>query len=529
MKNLRNLKKVSLKRLREMNFILSLFLSFNIFSKDGRDIYKYALEKVVRIEVPNGHGTGFILTNGLLITNNHVVENFKNNEIKINFSDGKTLTDVVVLYKNEAEDIALLSVDIDKPGFEIATSYEIGEKIFVLGNPDDFEFSLTDGILSKITKDRLNVENLQFTAPALKGSSGSPILNNEGKLVGILKSGLGISQGFNFGTSVFNITKALKHTILLNENINKLDEECKKDGKSCYFLGLLLMKSSLSEKALEYFNSGCYKNSQSACVYKAIINHSRNLLSLSNLRFELKNICTNYKDVEACKLSTIFEEDLVVKDNLIPLIDIEIKLPDEFELVKPAYSKISGDEFLISISDMNSTKFLGWIENRKLISNKEGRTYLQIEEFEIRNEDKEAMKGVKLKQLAEAAIGLIKEDDKNQDIEQVSISKIKNKEPYLYSIDILEKSGLKKKEIHIYGDRNTALRVLLLAPRKAQDTLEIAEKILIESISQKSSGGVIFFDKGRYLRRLAYATPLIMVFILAVYLFIKKRKEGVAI
>ena len=526
MKSLPNLKMMSLKRLLRVNFLfLTILLSLNIFAEDGRAIYKYALEKVVRIDIPDGHGTGFILTNDLLMTNHHVVDDVKNSDIKVKFANGKTLKDVVVLYKNEAEDIAILSADIDKPGFEIAQKYEAGEKIFVLGNPSRYDFTFTDGLISKITKDKFDVENLQFTAPALGGSSGSPILNSEGKLVGILKEGLTSTQGFNFGTSVFNINKALKHTIFLNDNIDKLEQGCTTDGESCHLLGTLMRKSSFSEQALKYFKLGCSNDWQPACVSKLIIEHSLNSIDLSELRFQLKKICQDHKTDEACKFSSIFEEELVVKDNLIPLLDIEIKLPYEFELVNPIYSKISGDEFLKSLSSIDSLKYLGWVENKSLYPDKKGRTYILIEEFEITNDHKEFMKGLKLKQLAEAAIKLIKEEDKYGEIDQIKISKIKNKEPYLFSIDILEKTGIRKKEVHIYGDRKTALKIQIMTPTKLKDAIDLAENILIKSITQKSSGGVIEFDKGRYLRRLGFTIPVIMVFFLGIHLFMKKRRN----
>ena len=99
-------------------------------------------------------------------------------------------------------DLSVLKVDAAHLTAVTFTDEEIkpGERVFVIGSPLGLEYSISDGLLSGI---RFNsgAEILQVTTPLSPGSSGSPLINAKGQVVGIVKGGPEIGQPMNFAIS----------------------------------------------------------------------------------------------------------------------------------------------------------------------------------------------------------------------------------------------------------------------------------------------------------------------------------------
>lgn len=140
-----------------------------------------------------GVGTGFFIdANGIIATNNHVVEGARN--VTIILHDGKQVPGEVI-WTDPANDLAIVKVTkIRVPGVVTIGNSDhirVGEGIIAIGNPMSAEFAgtVTHGIIS--AKNRLiqvgsgNFEYIQIDAAINGGNSGGPLFNMKGEVIGI--------------------------------------------------------------------------------------------------------------------------------------------------------------------------------------------------------------------------------------------------------------------------------------------------------------------------------------------------------
>jgi serine protease Do len=149
-------------------------------------IYQKASPAVVAIEVSDGQGSGSIITpNGLIITNAHVIGNATTARIRL--ADGREFTGDVIGYANERVDLAAIQLrgnPTGLPTIEIAPSgsVQVGQSAYAIGNPFGFEGTFTVGIVSRIDPDR---GLIQTDAAINPGNSGGPLLDSQGRLIGV--------------------------------------------------------------------------------------------------------------------------------------------------------------------------------------------------------------------------------------------------------------------------------------------------------------------------------------------------------
>ncbi|HEY0282344.1 MAG TPA: DegQ family serine endoprotease [Rhizomicrobium sp.] len=135
-------------------------------------------------------GTGFIIDqSGLIVTNNHVVENAE--QIAVTLNDGTTLP-AKLIGRDEKTDLALLKVSARKPlpvaRFGDSDKTRIGEWVIAIGNPFGLGSTVTAGIVSARNRD---IEAgpyddfIQTDAPINKGNSGGPLFDMSGNVVGV--------------------------------------------------------------------------------------------------------------------------------------------------------------------------------------------------------------------------------------------------------------------------------------------------------------------------------------------------------
>jgi S1-C subfamily serine protease len=151
------------------------------------------------------HGTGFVVrADGLVITNHHVVSEVSN--LTAVFSDGKTAKVLGLVADDPAHDLAIVQIDRrDLKALELATKDPaIGATVFMFGSPLDLTFSFTQGILSAIRPSLDKMEHptevdthphLQLQIATGPGASGSPILDDQGLVVGVNRAGIGTGIG----------------------------------------------------------------------------------------------------------------------------------------------------------------------------------------------------------------------------------------------------------------------------------------------------------------------------------------------
>ncbi len=145
-------------------------------------------------------GSGFFINADRVVTNRHVIEGAYRAEI--HSSTGAVYPVRGVMAVDAEGDIALLK--IDAPAAQIRplsldkTSPQEGESIVVIGNPLGLEGSVTNGIVSAVRDIPTFGRIIQITAPISSGSSGSPVVNMKGQVIGIATLQITGGQSVNF-------------------------------------------------------------------------------------------------------------------------------------------------------------------------------------------------------------------------------------------------------------------------------------------------------------------------------------------
>lgn len=151
------------------------------------DIARYK-EAVVVVLTDDSKGTGFsISSEGKILTNYHVVED--NDNVIVGFSEaGRFNADVIQTYPSI--DLAVLQVDEeDLPYLELSEnpSYEFGDPITFIGNPLKFTGIANEGSLIDFHQlSDWDVPVMMMEAPVYRGNSGSPVLNEDGQVIGVV-------------------------------------------------------------------------------------------------------------------------------------------------------------------------------------------------------------------------------------------------------------------------------------------------------------------------------------------------------
>jgi len=158
----------------------------------AEDIAEKALAATVYLEMKDkngktlGIGSGFFVKPNLIATNYHVIEGAAKGAAKL---VGKKTTYNIegVTATDKTNDLALLKVTafgIKPLSLGDSDKVRIGETVYVAGNPKGLEDTFSDGIISS-RRDKLTKERLQMTAPISPGSSGGPVLNSKGDVIGV--------------------------------------------------------------------------------------------------------------------------------------------------------------------------------------------------------------------------------------------------------------------------------------------------------------------------------------------------------
>ncbi len=150
-----------------------------------------------REEPVSSAGTGFVIDpSGLILTNNHVVENATSIQIHFFGGDEDDLYDARVLGRDAMTDSALLEL-VDRPDWELpvasfgdSSQMAAGDWVMAIGNPFGLGHTVTVGVISAIGRPfrpvrGRNLDMLQTDAAINPGNSGGPLLNIRGEVVGI--------------------------------------------------------------------------------------------------------------------------------------------------------------------------------------------------------------------------------------------------------------------------------------------------------------------------------------------------------
>ncbi|MFH1665866.1 MAG: S1C family serine protease [Candidatus Omnitrophota bacterium] len=151
-----------------------------------------------------GVGSGFIVKEtGVIVTNYHVIKMAQPAVVKL--GDGRTFREIYLISYDEKKDIAVIKIPAEGlPAVKADLSGEakVGEKVSVIGNPRGLKNTISDGLLSQIRDTGKGFDIYQISAPISPGSSGGPVFNAEGEVVGIATSGYNAAMGQNLNFAV---------------------------------------------------------------------------------------------------------------------------------------------------------------------------------------------------------------------------------------------------------------------------------------------------------------------------------------
>ncbi len=167
---------------------------------DFSGIIEQAVESVVTVRTDISQGSGFIINEeGFIVTNYHVIEDARAATI---ITSDKENHIVSLIGYDEKFDVALLKIDGKFEDLELDNSNEIvvGERVVAIGNPLGLQFSVTQGIVSATHRPGPNGEEayIQMDAALNPGNSGGPLINKEGKVIGINNFKIGDSESLGF-------------------------------------------------------------------------------------------------------------------------------------------------------------------------------------------------------------------------------------------------------------------------------------------------------------------------------------------
>jgi hypothetical protein len=181
-------------------------------------IAKYAHGAVVSIIMsgkdgsPIAQGSGFLISkDGLIVTNYHVIESGSSAVVKL--PDGAFFAVDGVLAFDKARDVAIIKAHGEN--FRTITlgnsdQLQVGEEVVAIGNPLSLESTVSNGIISGIrTVEEEGGKLLQVTTPISPGSSGGPLFNMAGEVVGITTLYLKGGENLNFAVPINDVKSLL--------------------------------------------------------------------------------------------------------------------------------------------------------------------------------------------------------------------------------------------------------------------------------------------------------------------------------
>jgi len=220
-------------------------------------------------------GSGFFIDKyGHLITNYHVLDGKYTAEVKT--AEGNTYPITHIVADSKATDLVKVLVDIPRKKLKwVKTSDSlpsIAEQVLVVGSPMGLEQTVSEGIVSSIREIPSVGEFFQMSAPISPGSSGSPVINLKGQVVGVATFQMVRGQNLNFAVSVKSVRKLkpVKAGMSMplwtfNNSLNQpgLAEKLCRQGYSFSINGE-------DQKALEFFQEAIEKDPENTMAWNGL-------------------------------------------------------------------------------------------------------------------------------------------------------------------------------------------------------------------------------------------------------------------
>ena len=201
-------------------------------------------------------GSGFFIGTDRVITNRHVIERAA--RVEIHLLNGKKYPVKGVIAIDGEGDLALLSVDVPRDvavpiPFVRAVPQE-GESIVVIGNPYGLEGSVSNGIVSAVREIPGYGKIIQITASISPGSSGSPVVNMAGQVIGVATLQAAEGQNLNFAVPAERISQLKISDVQTFTNLAAENQKNKRStAERLYSQGLAQLSRDDYARALPYF------------------------------------------------------------------------------------------------------------------------------------------------------------------------------------------------------------------------------------------------------------------------------------
>ena len=198
-------------------------------------------------------GSGFIVrADGAIVTNYHVISNAKN--IKIKAGDKVLDIEGLILTDKENDLVILKAKGKDMPVVKLGDigKVNIGEKVYVISSPEGLENTISDGLLSGIREIAPERKILQITASISSGSSGGPVFNKNGEVIGVATFIIKEAQNLNFAMPVDLIKEKInnkKLTALKGAGL----EDYEKTAEYWFYLGFTYGEAGMYKEAIEAY------------------------------------------------------------------------------------------------------------------------------------------------------------------------------------------------------------------------------------------------------------------------------------
>ena len=213
-------------------------------------------------------GSGFFIDSDRVVTNRHVIENAYRAEV--HSYNGYVYPVKGVVAVDAEGDIAVLR--IEAPAGQVRalsldrTSPQEGESVVVIGNPFGLEGSVTNGIVSAVRDIPTFGRIIQITAPISPGSSGSPVVNMHGQVIGVATLQITGGQSINFAIPSERISQLQSGGTLLplSELVAASGRNKRAKAVQAFRDGLSFLSQDDCEKALPYFEKAVESDSNYA-------------------------------------------------------------------------------------------------------------------------------------------------------------------------------------------------------------------------------------------------------------------------
>lgn len=187
-----------------------------------REIIDKASPAIVRIEAGEAKvGTGFILhENGLIATNLHVIEGESNVRVRL-YKDQTEYKATSIAAYDKSHDLALIRISANRklPTIQLGDSSIVsaGDQVYAIGNPlGVFDYSITDGLISAVRPITEELTILQISAAISQGSSGGPLFNQYGEVIGVTTAIITQGQAINLAVPANYLRPLLRSQITMS-------------------------------------------------------------------------------------------------------------------------------------------------------------------------------------------------------------------------------------------------------------------------------------------------------------------------